>query len=373
MGIEIRRVDGRRDLKRFIEFPISLYKGNPYWCPPLILDEYNALRKDRNNAFEYCEADYFLAYKEGRLAGRVAAIINPRANEFWKEPLVRFGWIDFIDDFEVSTALIRTVEEWGRRRGMKGIHGPLGFVDMDREGMLIEGFEELSSLGVIYNYPYYPEHITRMGFQKAADWLQFEFIVPQEIPEKVERMAQLVLEKYNLRTLKVKKAKELLPWARKMFITLNETYQVLYGFAAITEKQMDDITKQYFSYIRPEFVSIVLDDHDDVIAFGVTMPSLTLALQKSNGRLFPFGFLELIKAIRKNDQIDMYLIGVRPDYQGKGVLALVYHELHKAYVEKGIKKAMTNPQLEENLKALTIWKNYTGRQHIRRRCWIRYW
>jgi hypothetical protein len=373
VGIEIRKVETRKDLKRFIEFPLSLYSGNPYWCPALVMDEYNTLRRDKNAAFEYCEAEYWLAYKDNRLAGRVAGIINPKANRYWNEPLVRFGWIDFIDDFEVSSALIRTVEEWGRTKGLQGIHGPLGFADMDREGMLIEGFEELSCLSAIYNYPYYPEHIARMGFRKAADWLQFEFIIPPEIPDKVDRMAKLVLEKYQLRTLKVKRARELKPWARKMFITLNESFQVLYGFAQISEEQMDSYTEQYFGYIRPEFVSIIIDEKEDVVAFGVSIPSLTKALQKSNGKLFPFGFLHLLKAMRKNDQIDMYLVGVRPDYQGKGILALVYHELHKAYLEHGIKKAGTSPQLEENLKAVTIWKNYEGRQHIRRRCWVKHW
>ncbi|HTX87450.1 MAG TPA: hypothetical protein VMC08_00545 [Bacteroidales bacterium] len=373
MSLEIKKVESRKDLKRFIEFPLSLYRGNPYWCPPLLMDEYNTLRRDKNAAFEYCEAEYWLAYREGELVGRVAGIINPKANQYWNEPLVRFGWIDFIDDAEVSGALIRTVEEWGRSKGLKGIHGPLGFADMDREGMLVEGFEELSGMAVIYNYPYYPEHMVRMGFQKAADWLQYEFIIPPDIPEKVDRMARLVLEKYQLRVLQVKKAKELKPWARKMFVTLNEAYQVLYGYASISEQQMDAYTEQYFGFIRPEFVSIIIDEQDKVVAFGVSMPSLTRALQKCRGKLFPFGFLRLLRAIRRNDIIDMYLVGVRPDYQGKGVLALIYHDLHKAYLEHGVRKAVTSPQLEENLKAVTIWKNYVGRQHIRRRCWVKHW
>lgn len=373
MTVEIRKVESKKELRQFIGFPYSLYRGNPYWCPPLRFDEANSLRRDKNAAFAYCEAEYWLAYKNGRLAGRVAGIINPKANEYWNEPLVRFGWIDFIDDFEVSSRLIETVEEWGRSKGLKGIQGPLGFADMDREGMLIEGFDELSSLAVIYNYPYYPEHLVRMGFQKAADWLQYEFIVTPGIPDKVVRMSQLVIEKYGLRLLKVKKAKELRPWAKKMFRTLNEAYQVLYGFAAISEEQMDAYTEQYFGFIRPEFVSILIDPNDDVIGFGVSIPSLTKALQKCNGRLFPFGFLHLMKAMRKNDLIDMYLVGIRPDYQGKGVLALIFLELHKAYLKHGIRKAVASPQLEENARAVTIWKNYEGRQHIRRRCFIRHW
>ena len=254
---------------------------------------------------------------------------------------------------------------------MTGIHGPLGFTDMDPEGMLIEGFDQISSLSAIYNFPYYNEHLQNLGFRKATDWIQFEIKVPAEIPAKVERMTRIVLQKYDLRVLKPRKAKEIRPYAVKMFTMYNEAFHDLYGFTALTREQMDTYTKQYFGFIRPEFVSMVLDQNDDVVGFGITMPSLSLALQKAKGSLFPFGFIYLLRAIRKNDTIHMYLIGVRPDYQGKGVLALIYHELTKAYIDAGIKIARTHPQLEENFRAVSIWKNYDGRVNIRRRCWIK--
>ena len=370
--IELRKVTAKKDLKRFVDFQTDLYKGNPYFCPQMRMDEIKTLSRDTNPAFEFCDAEYWLAYRDNKIVGRVAAIINHKANERWNEKLVRFGWIDFIDDPEVSARLLGAVEEWGRSKGMNGIHGPLGFSDMDNEGMLIKGFDEMATLASIYNYPYYVTHMEKLHFEKAADWVQYEFEIPQSIPDKVDRMAKLVAEKYKLRLVKTNKAKELLPYATKMFKTLNEAFNDLYGYTALTQKQVDMYVKAYFGFVRPEFVSFVIDEHDDVVGFGVSLPSLTRALQKCNGRLFPFGFIHLLKAMKKNDIIDMYLNGVRPDYQSKGVNALYYNEMHKAYIKAGIKKAVTNPQLEDNAKALTIWKNFNGRQHLTRRCWIRH-
>ena len=372
MEIEIRKVSSRRDLKTFIGFQYHLYSGNKFWCPPLRFDELNTLRKDKNPAFDFCEAEYWLAFLSGKLVGRIAGIINHKANKRWNEKLVRFGWIDFIDDIKVSGKLIETVLNWGKEKGMNGIHGPLGFSDMDNEGMLIKGFDEVATLASIYNYPYYVEHMEKLGFQKAADWVQYEFTIPPEIPDKVERLTQLVKEKYKLRVIKAKKAKDLLPYAPKMFETLNAAFNELYGYTALTQKQVDMYVKAYFGFIRPEFVSFVVDQQDEVVGFGVSMPSLTKALQKCNGKLFPFGFLYILRAIKKNDIIDMYLNGVRPDYHSKGVNALYYNEMHRAYIKHGITKAITNPQLEENAKALTIWKNFNGRQHLTRRCWIKH-
>jgi hypothetical protein len=372
MQTEIKKVITPKDLKLFIKFPFNLYKGSKFWCPPLLFDEKNTLTPKKNPAFDFCEAEYWLAYRGKEIVGRIAGIINHKANERWNEKLVRFGWIDFIDDLEVSKLLLGTVEEWGKSKGMNGIHGPLGFSDMDNEGMLIKGFDEVATLASIYNFPYYPEHMMNHCFERAADWVQYEFDIPESIPEKVERMSLLVQQKYNVRVLKVKNTKELLPYAKKMFAMLNQAFDELYGFTALSEKQMDNYTKQYFGFIRTEFVSFVVDGNDDIIGFGISMPSLTRALQKSQGRLFPFGFIHILRAMKKNDTIDMYLNGVRPDYHGKGINALYYNELHKAYIRNHIKKAVTNPQLEDNAKALTIWKNFNGRQHITRRCWIRH-
>jgi GNAT superfamily N-acetyltransferase len=366
---EIRKVNTRKDLKKFIWFQLELYKNNKYWCPPLIFDELNTLRKDKNPAFEYCEAEYWLAYRDNKIVGRIAGIINHKANDRWKEQYVRFGWIDFIDDEEVSRRLIETVAEWGRSKGMNAMQGPLGFTDMDPEGMLYEGFNELSSLSAIYNYPYYPVHMEKMNFTKGVDWVHFDINVPREIPDKVSRAANIVKEKYHLRTLQAKRAKDLLPYTKKMFRMLNEAFGDLYGYSPLGDKQIDLYTKQYFGFVRAEFVSLVIDDKDDVVGFGVTIPDLTFALQKCKGRLFPFGFIHIYRAMKKNDTIHMYLIGVRPDYQGRGALALVYYDLHDAYVRNGIIKGTTHAQLENNFKAISIWKNYDSRIYQRRRCW----
>jgi GNAT superfamily N-acetyltransferase len=367
--IEIRNVTSRKELKKFIWFQLELYKDNPYWCPPLIFDELNTLDKQKNPAFEYCEAEYWLAYRDNKIVGRIAGIINNKANQRWNEKFVRFGWIDFIDYPEVSSRLIETVSEWGRSKGMTGIQGPLGFTDMDPEGMLIEGFEELSSMAAIYNFPYYPDHMARLGFIKGVDWIHFEIEVPPVIPEKVSRTSAIVREKYHLRTVQAKKAKDLIPYIVKMLRMLNDAFDELYGYAAINDKQIEMYTKQYSGFLRPEFVSLVVDDKDDIIAFGVTMPDIAHALQKCKGRLFPFGFIHLYRALKKNDSIHMYLVGVRPDYQGKGALALVYSELHKVCLQRGIVKTTTHAQLENNLKAISIWKNYDYRIYLRRRCW----
>ena len=370
--IELKRVYKKKDLKRFIAFQNQLYKGNKFWCPQMRMDEMNTLSRDKNPAFDFCEAEYWIASRGNEIVGRIAGIINHKANERWNEKLVRFGWIDFIDDPEVSRILLDTVTEWGQSKGMVGIHGPLGFSDMDNEGMLIKGFDEMATLASIYNYPYYVEHMEGLGFEKAADWVQYEFEIPPSIPEKVDRLSLLVQEKYKLRLLKAKKAKELLPYAPKMFQTLNAAFSELYGYTALTKKQVDMYIKAYFGFVRPEFISFVIDEKDDVVGFGVSLPSLTRALQKCNGKLFPFGFIYLLRAMKKNDTIDMYLNGVRPDYHAKGVNALYYNEMHRSYIKYGIKRAVTNPQLEDNAKALTIWKNFNGRQHLTRRCWIKH-
>jgi hypothetical protein len=373
MEIEIKKVSSLKELKKFIAFPAEiLYKDSPYYCPPLRFDEMNNLSKDKNVAFEFCEAEYWMAFRGKEMVGRIAGIIQKRSNERWNEKLVRFGWIDFIDDPDVSRKLIETVENWGKEKGMHGINGPLGFSDMDNEGMLVKGFDEMATLASIYNYPYYPVHMEKLGFQKAVDWVQWEFEVTPEVPEKVEKLSRLVQEKYKVRLLKAKKARELKPYARKMFTMLNAAFDELYGFTALTEKQMDSYTKQYFGFVKPEFVSFVVDEKDDIVGFGISMPSLTRALQKCRGKLFPFGWIYILQAMNKIEMIDMYMNGVRPDYHGKGINAIYFNELHKAYIKAGVKRAVTNPQLEENAKALTIWKNFNGRQHLTRRCWIKH-
>jgi len=371
MPISVEEVTSNRDLKKFISFPQRLYKGDPYWVPPLNFDEMNTLRKDRNPAFECCTASYWMAYKNGVPAGRIAGIINNRFNELWQKHQARFGWVDFIDDQDVSEALFSAAENWAQGRGMTSIHGPLGFTDMDREGMLVEGFEELGTLATIYNYRYYPRHIERLGYRKDVDWVEYLMNPSTGVPEKIERLARVVADRYHLTTLRVKKAKELLPYANEIFYLINETYANLYGFVPLTERQIQSYVKQYFGFILPEYVPIVLDQEGRLAAFGITMPSMSKALQKTHGKLFPFGFLSLYRAMKHNGRVDLYLTAVRPDLQEKGVNAILIYEMNILYAKRHITQVESNPELETNLKVRAQWRFYEGRQHKRRRCYLK--
>ena len=368
-NLEIRQVKTFNELEKFVDFAFHLYKDIKYWVPPIKSDEIKTLRKDVNPAFEYCEAEYWIAYLNNKPAGRIAGIINHHEVERWNKKAARFGWFDFIDDQEVSLGLIETVKQWALDKGMASMQGPMGFTSMDAEGMLIEGFQEMSSLSTIYNFPYYTDHIQKLNFLKATDLLQYEIRIPDEVPEKVERLTRIVLQKYGLHLLKPKKVKELRPYVVKMFLLYNNAFHDLYGFTALTGRQIDYYSKKYLRLIRPDFISLVIDDQDNVVGFGITMPSLSEALQKTRGSLLPFGFIHLMRAIRNNDVAHLYLVGVRPDYQGKGLLALIYQELNVTFIKNGIKLACTHPQLEDNLKAVSIWKNYDSRVYIRRRVW----
>jgi len=371
MNIRVQEVNNRTLLKKFVSFAYILYSGNKYWVPPLFMDEIKTLRKDKNPSFEFCEAKYWLAWRENRIVGRIAGIINHRFNQKVGKNYLRFGWIDFIDDEEVVRTLFDTLELWGKEKNMHYIHGPLGFTDMDYEGMLIEGFEELGTLATIYNYPYYPSHLEKLGFKKDTDWLEYQLIPPQQIPEKISRIADGIARRYHLHLLKIKKAKELLPYAHQIFEVLNSAYNNLYGFVPLTEKQIDYYTKQYFGFIIPEYVPVVLDQNNKVAAFGITMPSLSRALQKNRGKLLPFGFLSLLKAMKFNSEIDLYLTAVRPDMQNKGVNAMLINEMNKIYVRNKIQSVESNPELEDNQKVQAQWRFFTQRQHKRRRCYIK--
>ena len=366
--VEIKLVSTKKELKEFIRFPHDLFRGNEYWVPPLDSDEMDTLRKGKNPAFEHCEAEYWLAYKDGRIAGRIAGIINHTANEKWGK-FVRFGWVDFIDDIEVVEALFRTVEEWGKSKGMEKIQGPLGFIDMDNEGMLVDGFDKMPTIANIYNYPYYPQMMVKLGYEGKEDWIQFKMKASQSIPEKMERINNLIKEKYNLKVLSFKKKKELLPYAKPLFNTLNLAFSNLYGYSELTEKEIDRLVKNYFTFINPELVCIVVDEKDEVVAFGISMPTLSKAFQKAKGKLFPFGFIHILKALKNMDEIDLYLNGVHPDWQKKGVHSLYYVEMNKAFIRNNIKVAITNPQLENNVNAVNVWSNYENEPYLRRRCY----
>jgi len=371
MPIEIKEVSNINELKKFIRFQNHLYRTNANYVPTFEFDELNTLLKTKNPAFDFCESKYWLAYKDGKLAGRIAGIISHAFIKKWGKKYARFGWVDFIDDYQVAEALFKTLENWAKENGLEAIHGPLGFTDLDKEGLMIEGFNELGSIATIYNHAYYPEYFERFGLAKDVDWVQYEIDVPQVIPERIADFAKVIEKKYQLRPLKVKNSKQLLPYAVKMFNLLNITYEKLYGVVPLNDKQIKAYTDQYFGFIRHEFVAFVLDANDDVAAFAITIPSLSKAVQKSKGKLFPFGFYHILKALKKNDTLDLFLIGINPIYHGKGVNAIIFNELCNACIHSGITKAIAFPQLEDNKKVNALWKYFTGRQHIRRRCYVK--
>ena len=371
MAITIKKVTTKRDLKRFIRFNYELYKGNAYSVPDLYDDMLNTFNRKKNAAFEFCEADYFLAYKDGKLAGRVAAIINHRANQAWGKKDVRFGWIDFTDDAEVSDALIRTVEQWGKERGMTDIVGPLGFTDMDAEGMLIEGFDQLGTMATIYNYPYYPQHMERMGFVKDADWVEFKIYIPDGIPDKHKRIADIIQRKYNLQIKKYTSAKKIAAeYGQAIFRLINEAYSQLYGYSALSQRQIDQYVKMYLPILDLRMVTLITDQNGELVAVGISMPSLSEALQKAHGRLLPFGWYHLLKALffkRRAKMLDLLLVAVKPEYQNKGVNALLFTDLIPVYQQLGFEYAESNPEMELNGKVQAQWEYFRTEQHKRRR------
>ena len=371
MSIEIREVRTRGDLKKFVKFPFTLYKNNRYWAPPLIQDEMKNFREDKNPAFEHCEANFWLAYKDGKVVGRIAGIINRLVQEKWKHKTARFGWIDFIDDEEVCRGLIETVENWVKSKGMNGLEGPMGFTDLDEEGMLIEGFEEQGTYPMIYNYPYYPKHLEKIGYKKHVDWIEFEIKTPEEVPEKVERVNELVLKRTGLKLLDAKNAKDYKPYIPGFWNLIDESYSGLFGTAPLTEKQKEYYTNQYFGFILPDYTKFILNEKDEMIAFVIAMPSLTEALRKANGRLFPFGFIYMLRALKKATKLDFYLVGVKKEYRGRGVISILMSEVNKNTLKNGIVSAETAGELEDNKAVQDIWRHYDHRQHKRRRCFIK--
>lgn len=375
MAVTIKKVTTKRELKRFIRFNYELYKENPYSVPDLYDDMLNTFNRRKNAAFEFCEAEYFLAYKDGQLVGRVAAIINNRANQTWGKKEVRFGWIDFTDDTEVSEALIRTVEQWGKERGMTHIVGPLGFTDMDAEGMLVEGFDQLGTMATIYNYPYYPQHIERLGFTKDADWVEYKIYIPDAIPDKHKRISDLIQRKYNLKIKKYTSSRKIArDYGQAIFELINEAYTPLYGYSALTQRQIDQYVKMYLPILDLRMVTLITDQDDQLVAVGISMPSLSEALQKSHGRLLPFGWYYLLKALffkRRAKMLDLLLVAVKPEYQNKGVNALLFSDLIPVYQQLGFEYAESNPELELNGKVQAQWEYFRTEQHKRRRAFIK--
>lgn len=374
MSVEIRKVQTKKELKEFIHFANDLYKGDEYYAPSLISDDYNTFDPKKNGAFDFCQAQMFLAYKEGKVAGRVMAIINNRANETWKVKQVRYGWIDFINDEEVAKALLDAVAAWGKERGMTDIAGPLGFTDFDPEGMLVEGFERVATIIGIYNYPHYPQILEKLGYTKETDWMEYRITIPDELPERYYKYADIVIAKNKLNVRKVTRRmvnKE--NYGRKFFKLINETYYKLYGFSLLSDKQIDAYTKLYLGLLDTRMVSFIENENGELVAAGVTMPDLTAALQKCGGKLFPFGWFHLLKAIfwKPCDTLDMLLVGVREDYRGKGLNAVLVTDLYPRLKAMGFKYAETTAELETNDSVQAMWKYFEREQHKRRRVYAK--
>jgi hypothetical protein len=371
-GVEIRRVEGVRGLKAFVRFPFGIYAGDPCWVPPLDMDDITTLRRDKNPAFEYCEAEYWMAYRDGKAVGRVAGIINNRVIEKWGKKYARFGWIDFVEDFEVASALVRTVEDWAKSKGMEGIQGPLGFTDLDKEGMLIEGFDRLGTYATGYNRPYYPEYIARLGYAKDVDWIEFRVTTPTEIPEKVRRVNELISQRTGVRVFEWKDKKEIVAkFGDQIFELLDEAYEELYGTCPLTERQVQFYIDTYLGFVDSRFTKILVDEKERLIGFGISMPSLSKAAQRAGGRILPFGWYHFLKALKRPDTIDLYLVAIAREYQERGVIALIMNALNESVIAAGVKYAETNVELETNIRVQQIWKDYEKVQHKRRRAFIK--
>lgn len=367
MAVEIRDVRTLGDLKAFVRFPYRLYRGNPYWVPPLLKGEMSTLDRKKNPAFEYCEAAFWLALKDGRVAGRIAGIVNRKFVDIWKTPTAGFGWFDVIDDTEVSGALLDTVEKWARDRGMTAVQGPMGLTNFDHQGLLIEGFEELPTIASAYNYPYYLTHLEARGYVKENDYLEFEVKPPDRIPEKIQRIADVVMKRKGIRLIKPHGKKELLPHAKAVFEIINRTYSHLFAYVPLSDRQIDYYTRKYFSFLHPEYVSLLADSDDRLVGFQITMPSLSRAMQKARGRLYPFGWLHLLKALKKPRTIDLYLVGILPEYQNQGLNAVFMVDLCRIAIKNRIEKAETNSEQEDNKKIQDFWKHFESRRHKKKR------
>ncbi len=373
MKVDIVRVDSKSQLRKFVTFPIdTIYKGNSYYVPSLVMDEMATLSNHKNPAFEFCERELFLAYRAGKIVGRIAAIINHRSNEVWNQKYARFGFVDFVDDVDVVDALFDAAESWARRRGMEYIVGPMGFTDLDHEGLLVEGYDKVSTMATTYSHPYYKTQIERRGYQKEIDWVEFRIPVPPVAPERHQRIARIVADKYGLKLLKFENLRQITPYIDKLFHQLNIAYAPLFGFTPLTKKQIDYYVKQYVPLLRWDLVSIIIKvDTDEVVGFGIGIPSLSQALQKAKGRLFPLGWLHLLRGLkgRSNKVVDLMLMGVAPEYQGKGVNALIFADFIPSAYKAGFRFAESNPELEVNNKIQAQWDGFDAVNHKRRRAY----
>ena len=368
--VEIRKIPHTKsELKKFVKFGVDLYKGNEYFVPPLIFDDVATLNPDVNPAFDHCEAQCFMAYRDGKPVGRITGIINRQVNDKNNEKTLRWGFVEFIDDVEVVDALFHAVENWGRERGMERMIGPMGFTDLDHEGMLIEGFDYLGTMPTIYNFDYYPRHMERMGMTKDADWVEFRLEVPDKVPEKMQRIADIVSKKYNLRCLHYKSIKKLKnEYGQALFELINEAYSDLYGYSQLSQRQIDYYINQYLSLLRVDNISVIVDGDRKLVGVGITMPSLSRALQKSGGKLFPFGWFHILRALKGHtDRVDLMLVAIKPEYQNRGVNAMLFADLIPAYIRLKYRYAESNLELEDNSNVQKQWEYFNRIQHRRRR------
>ena len=370
MSIEIRPVRTRSELKKFVNFPEKLYRHNPYYVPPLVFDQLDTLDQKKGAAQEFCDSELYLAYKDGELAGRVAAIVNHRANEQWNHKEVRFGWYDFIEDKEVAQALMDKVYEFGRKFQMESVVGPLGFTDFDPEGMLVEGYDQLSTMALIYNFPYYNDYLNEMGFGKDADWIEYIVTVPEEMPERWPRLSAIIEQRANVHvrqlTRKIIRKED---YGHKVFRCINECYKDLYNFTVLPDHMAEKYLGFYLSILDLRFLSMVENDKGELVAFGISMPSIVKALQKTRGKLFPFGWWPLLKAmfVKHDEMAELLLIGVRPDYQNSGVNSLVFMDMFRKFHALGIKHCESNAVLETNLKNQAQFREFNPVSKKRRR------
>ena len=370
--ISIKKVTSDDDFKNFVKFPNRLYKDSKYWVSPIINEELEMMNKEKNPVFNNAEAEFFMALKNNKIVGRIAAIVNWIEIEEQKKSKVRFGWYDVIDDLEVSKKLIDEVIKFGKKRNLSFIEGPVGFSNMDKAGLLTHGFEELNTMITWYHNSYQKDHLEKIGMKKQAEWVEYKIQIfsEKEAPEKVKKFSNLIMKRYHLRPLNFKKTKEILPYIDEMFDLLNKTYNNLQTFVPIQKYQIDHYKERYLRYIHPDFIKSVVDKNGKLIAFAITMPSFSRALKKMNGKLFPFGFLRILMAQKFNSRASLYLIGVHPDYQNKGVTAILFNDLQTMFNRRGIKEVETNPELIENKSIQAFWKNYKNELH-KKRCTYR--
>ena len=365
--IKVKQVLNSSDLELFIKFPMELYKGNPYYVPPLINEEKSIWVKEENPALQYSEAAQFLAYKGENIVGRIAVMINYKEEKELGIRKVRFGWLDFIDDIEVSKALINTAIEYAKSKGISKIEGPMGFTNLDKAGMLTKGFDKLATMIGIYNFDYYPKHMEQLGLVKEKEWVEFEINFPDTLPDKVEKFSNLIAEKYELELVKFKSKKDILPLVEPMFKLLDDTYKHLSTYTPITQEQIKHYKEKYFKFIDKDYIVCIKDKYGSLISFAITMPSYSKALQKAKGKLFPFGWWHLLNAGKKNDRANFYLIGIHPQYQKRGITAIIFKEIYETFKKKGVKFLETNPELEENASIQALWQDYHPTNHKRRR------